>query len=136
MNRLMNLSRLLLAACLALSALLCAYTLHSPKVNAFAGASPAAQSVRPQIQHPATPLETKSQSGQTFGLYRAVVISGPDAHMRVQVKIPALNISGEWASPCFPVGSTAVPPPQSLVWIMFEQGDTRLPVWMGVFSRN
>jgi Type VI secretion system/phage-baseplate injector OB domain len=134
MNRFMKLSRLLFAACLPLSALLCAYTLHSPKVNAFAGASLAAPSVRAQTQLPAVPLETKLQSGQTFGLYRAVVISGPDAHMRVRVKIPALNISAEWASPCFPVGSTTVPPPQSQVWIMFEQGNTHLPVWIGVLT--
>src|ERR1700694_1630851 len=118
MNNLAKLSRPLLAVCLPVLALLCAYTLRPPKANAFAGAAPAAQSVRTQTQHPATPLETKSQSGQAYGLYRAIVTSRPDAHMRVQVEIPALNINGEWALPCVPVGSTAVPPLQSQGWIM------------------
>lgn len=90
-------SRLLLTSCLSLLALLFAYTLRPPKANAFAGAAPAAQSVRMQTQHPATPLETKSQTGQVYGLYRAIVTSRPDAHTRVQVEIPALNINGEWA---------------------------------------
>ncbi|HWX55158.1 MAG TPA: phage baseplate assembly protein V [Verrucomicrobiae bacterium] len=121
MNHLAKLARLMLAACLLL-ALLSAYTLR-----------PAAQSVRPRAQNPATPPETRSQSGPAYGLYLAVVISKPDAHMRVQVKFPApLNISVEWARPCVPVGSTATPPVGRGVWVMFEQGDTHRPVWMGV----
>lgn len=127
MNHLTKLSRWLSAACLPLLALLCAYALRPPKVSAFARPAPATQSVRAQTLHPATPLETKSQSGQVDGLCRAIVTSRPDARMRVQVEIPARNINGEWALPCVSAGSTAVPPPQSQVWIMFEGGNTHLP---------
>jgi len=136
MNHLTKLSRWLLAACLPLLAILCASTLRPPKAHAFAGTTPATQSVRTQTQHPATPSETKSQSGQAYGLYRGIVTSRPDAHMRVQLEVPALNINGEWALPCLSVGSTGVPPPQSQVWIMFEGGNTHLPVWIGVFPGN
>lgn len=88
--------------------------------------------VRAPAQKPlATPLETKA--GQAYGIYPGVVISRPDPHMRVQVEIPSLNIRGEWALPCVPVGSTLAPQLQSSVWVMFEGGDTHRPVWIGVF---
>jgi hypothetical protein len=126
-------SRPLLAACLLLPAMLFVFAHAARPMKAWALASAApAQSVRNQTPHPAAPLETKPQSGQAFGLYPAIVTSRPDPHMRVQVEIPALNISGEWAAPCVPVGSTAVPPPQSRIWVMFEAGNTHMPVWMGV----
>jgi hypothetical protein len=86
--------------------------------------------------HRATPMETKAQSAPAYGLYPAIVISRPDAHMRVQIEVPTLGIHGEWASPCVPVGSTAVPQQQSRVWVMFEQGNTHFPVWMGVPGSN
>lgn len=136
MNHLTKRSRQLLAVCLSLLALLGAYSRCPLKASTLAAGVPAAQAARTEALHPATPLETKSQSGQTYGLYPAIVTSRPDAHMRVQVKIPALNIVGEWASPCVPVGSTAAPPVDSRVWVMFEQGNTHLPVWIGVFPGN
>lgn len=122
-------SRPLLAACLLIPAILFVFAYAARPVQAWALA---AQSVRNQTPHPAIPLETKPQSGPAYGLYPAIVTSRPDPHMRVQVEISALNISGEWASPCVPVGSTAAPPPQSRVWVMFEGGNTHMPVWMGV----
>ncbi len=90
----------------------------------FTGPALAAQSVRREL-----PLENRPQA---YGVYLAIVTSRPDPHMRVQVQVPALNISGEWARACVPVGSTATPLTQSRVWVMFEGGDTRQPVWIGV----
>ncbi len=100
---------------------------HPLKARAVSGATAAVQPVRREL-----PPESKSQPGQAYGLYPAIVMSRPDAHMRIQVKVPALNISGEWASACVPVGSTGTPSIQSRIWVMFEQGDTHRPVWMGV----
>ena len=134
MTRFAKLSRLLVAACLLPPAILFVFVFAARPVRAWARASAAtvAQIGRNQTPHPATPLETKPQPGQAYGLYPAIVTSRPDPHMRVQVEVPSLNISGEWASPCVPVGSTAVPSPQSRVWVMFEGGNTHRPVWMGV----
>jgi Type VI secretion system/phage-baseplate injector OB domain len=129
MTHFAKLFRLFLAACLLLPAILFVFVsvAHPPKARAFAGAASPAQVVRGP-----SPLGTKPQSGQAYGIYPAIVTSRPDVHMRVQVEIPSLNISNEWASPCVPVGSTAVPPLQGRVWVMFEQGNTHFPVWMGV----
>jgi hypothetical protein len=69
-----------------------------------------------------------------YGIYRGTVINTADPTMkgRIQVSIPALaGSSGGWAMPCRDYGSTAVPPIGSLVWVMFERGDTSYPVWMG-----
>ncbi|HEY6307488.1 MAG TPA: phage baseplate assembly protein V [Candidatus Angelobacter sp.] len=129
MTNFAKLSGLLLAACLLLPAILFVFVsaARPAKARAFASAASAAQVVRGP-----TPLGTKPQSGQAYGIYPAIVTSRPDVHMRVQVEIPSLNISNEWASPCVPVGSTAAPPLQSRVWVMFEGGNTHFPVWMGV----
>lgn len=116
-----KLSRLLVVACLSLAILL--VDAVRPKI----GYVNAAQSSRREL-----PLETKAKPNQAYGLYPAIVTSRPDPHMRVQVEVPSLGISGEWALPCVPVGSTGTPPLQSRVWVMFEQGDTHYPVWMGV----
>lgn len=115
-----------------LSLLVCSCALLPFQVTVFAHGASGAQPAESQARYPATPRQTESQPGQFYGLYRGIVVSRPDPHMRVQVEIPALNISGEWALPCVPVGSSAVPPLRSQVWIMFEQGNTHFPVWMGV----
>jgi hypothetical protein len=122
MTYFVKLSRFLFAACLL--AALFASVARPLGVRTLTG-------VAPSMQRP-TPLEQRTQAGQAFGLYSAIVISKPDPHMRVQVAVPALNISGEWASPCVPVGSTATPGLQSRVWVMFEQANPHMPVWMGV----
>jgi hypothetical protein len=124
MNRFANPTRLLLAVCLLLGILLAGVARPS-RAQAASGAE-GAQPVRKEL-----PGQNKSQPGAAYGLYLAVVKSRTDPHMRVQVEIPALNIT-EWAQACVPVGSKATPPLNSGVWVMFEQGDTRRPVWMGV----
>ncbi len=92
-----------------------------------AGSALAAQSVRKEV-----PLEKKLQPGPAYGVYLAIATSRPDSQMRVQIDVPSLNISGEWARACVPVGSRATPPLGSRVWVMFEAGDTHRPVWIGV----
>jgi uncharacterized protein involved in type VI secretion and phage assembly len=79
--------------------------------------------------------------GQFFGKYRGVVVDNTDTpnRGRLQVKVPA--VMGEeklWAEPCVPyagngVGFFALPPADTGVWVEFEAGDTRYPIWSGCF---
>jgi len=79
--------------------------------------------------------------GQFFGKYRGVVVDNTDAtnRGRLQVKVPA--VMGEetlWAEPCAPyagdgVGFFALPPANAGVWVEFEAGDPRYPIWSGCF---
>jgi len=120
----------LLVVCLPLLALV--YTCALRPLNATGLAAPEGS----QTRNPATPPGAKSQSAPAYGIYPALVTSGPDPHLRVQVEIPAVGNSREWALPCLPVGSTATPPLGSQVWVMFEGGDTHMPVWMGLQPRS
>jgi uncharacterized protein involved in type VI secretion and phage assembly len=79
--------------------------------------------------------------GQFFGKYRGLVVDNTDpTHRgRLQVKVPA--VMGEetlWAEPCAPyagdgVGFFALPPANAGVWVEFEAGDPRYPIWSGCF---
>jgi hypothetical protein len=71
-----------------------------------------------------------------YGLYRAVVEDDGDPvqRMRVRVRIPSLDPSTAWALPCLAPGSVAVPKVGTQVWIMFERGDPRYPVWLGTLG--
>jgi uncharacterized protein involved in type VI secretion and phage assembly len=79
--------------------------------------------------------------GQFFGKYRGLVVDNADpTHRgRLRVKVPA--VMGEetlWAEPCAPyagdgVGFFALPPADAGVWVEFEAGDTRYPIWSGCF---
>lgn len=121
MNHLANPSRLAFTVCLLLGMLLLGVARPS-RARAAEGAQPVWKE---------EPSQKKSQPGAAYGIYLAVVKSRPDPHMRVQIEIPSLNIT-EWAQACVPVGSKAAPPLNSGVWVMFEQGDTHRPVWIGV----
>ena len=70
------------------------------------------------------------------GIYRAVVVddNDPDRLRRLKVRVPAVCGDGEplWASACVPAGSRRQPKVGSSVWVMFEGGDGRRPVWIGV----
>ena len=79
---------------------------------------------------------------QFFGKYRGTVKSNLDPlkQGRVQVSCPAVLGEGSmsWALPSAPyagagVGFFAVPPVGANVWVEFEGGDTRVPIWSGCF---
>jgi uncharacterized protein involved in type VI secretion and phage assembly len=84
-----------------------------------------------------------AQSGPPFyGKYRGVVQSNGDPLMlgRVQVSVPAVygTATSGWALPCMPFGGSgmgfsALPSVGALVWVEFEQGDPRKPIWSGCF---
>jgi hypothetical protein len=85
------------------------------------------------------------------GLFKGIVVSVADHQQlgRVKVRIPQLH--GEnlinpqdlpWAQACLPpgggrdYGAVVVPPINSNVWVMFEQGDPQKPVWVGSWTAN
>lgn len=83
-----------------------------------------------------------------WGKFRATISDNQDPQFRGRIRVSCPLVygrnqgSGElvvspWALPCFPfggsgdMGSFAVPPIGSGVWIEFEQGDPDKPVWVG-----
>jgi len=73
----------------------------------------------------------------SYGIYRGQVTNSQDPAMkgRLQVLVPAFGTAASgWALPCREYKSTAVPPPGSDVWVMFEGGDVSHPVWVGCAS--
>jgi len=77
-----------------------------------------------------------------YGKYRGTVIENIDAlnQGRLLVQVPALSnvIPSSWALPCLPFAGTlsgffVVPAIDSAVWVEFEGGDIRKPIWTGGF---
>ncbi len=69
-----------------------------------------------------------------YGVYRGIVVSNSDPLLLMRVQVQVAAVLGDdvvWALPCVPVGSSSLPDPGTLVWIMFEGGDAQSPVWMG-----
>lgn len=81
---------------------------------------------------------------QFFGKYAGVVDQNIDPYGkgRLLVKVPAVFGDGTvWATPCVPyaasnVGFFAMPPTGADVWIEFEAGDPRRPIWSGCFWKD
>jgi Type VI secretion system/phage-baseplate injector OB domain len=78
---------------------------------------------------------------QFFGKYRGIVEDNvdPNGRGRLIVRVPSVFNEGQvWALPSVPyagpgVGFLAVPPKKAHVWIEFECGDPRSPIWSGCF---
>lgn len=68
------------------------------------------------------------------GVYRAIVQDNTSTDMQVQ--IPQLFGSAYiTARSCLPPGWTGtLPALGSLVWVAFEGGEARFPVWLGVLT--
>lgn len=77
--------------------------------------------------------------GRYYSCYRGYVINNDDPEKlnRLQLKVP--NVYGNqvmeyWAWPknCFSgpgYGCQVIPPKKDMVWVEFEMGDTRRPIW-------
>ena len=76
-----------------------------------------------------------------YGKYRGKVLDNLDPLMlgRIIAEVPAIAGSIlNWALPCVPyagfqVGFYAIPPIAANVWIEFEGGDPKYPIWTGCF---
>ncbi|HEV2517984.1 MAG TPA: phage baseplate assembly protein V [Devosia sp.] len=77
-----------------------------------------------------------------YGKYRGTVTNNVDPKLmgRIQASVPDVAgfIPGSWAMPCLPVaginnGVFTVPTMGSGVWIEFERGDPRYPIWVGAY---
>lgn len=71
------------------------------------------------------------------GIWRGKVVNDKDPckQGRVQVRVYPLmdEIKDEdlpWAEPCW-MGFCYIPPKESWVWVMFQEGDVHRPVWLG-----
>jgi hypothetical protein len=88
-----------------------------------------------------------------WGKYRATIADNQDPQYRGRIRVSSPLVygrnsdSGElvvspWALPCFAyggsadMGSFAVPPIGSGVWIEFEQGDPDKPIWVGSWVQS
>ena len=80
-------------------------------------------------------------SDKKFGKYRGRVVANDDPTHRGRLRVRCDAIAGVeafWAMPCAPyagknVGFFAIPPPETMVWVEFEAGDTSCPIWTGCF---
>lgn len=74
-----------------------------------------------------------------FGKYRGIVVHTNDPELlgrvRAQVPYPFGDIVLNWATPCLPSNFFVLPNVGQGVWIEFENGDPRLPVWTGMWFR-
>src|SRR4051794_39600820 len=84
----------------------------------------------------------RSAMRRYYGKYRGTVLSNVDVQNqgRILAQVPAVSnvIPTTWALPCLPFagvssGFFALPAIGSAVWIEFEGGDVRKPIWTGGF---
>jgi uncharacterized protein involved in type VI secretion and phage assembly len=77
-----------------------------------------------------------------YGKYRGTVIDNVDAlnQGRILAQVPALSnvVPSTWALPCLSFAGTlsgffVLPAIGSAVWVEFEGGDIRKPIWTGGF---
>jgi type VI secretion system (T6SS) baseplate-like injector VgrG len=69
--------------------------------------------------------------------YRGAVVENadPEARGRLKVRVPEVSVTA-WALPCVPYagsrsGLHILPPIDADVWVEFEAGDLRRPIWTG-----
>jgi uncharacterized protein involved in type VI secretion and phage assembly len=88
-----------------------------------------------------TPDDVLAQQ-RFYGKYRGRIVDNADPNNmgRVQVEVPAIVPDQPlgWAMPCVPfagagVGLYLIPAVETLVWVEFEGGDLRHPIWSGCF---
>lgn len=84
----------------------------------------------------------QSVADRFYGKHRATVVNNADPQSRGRLQVTVPEILGEnivrWALPAAPyagdgVGFFAVPPIGANVWVEFEAGNLRYPIWSGCF---
>lgn len=90
---------------------------------------------------PLTPSAPVTAQERFFGKYRGVVRGNqdPEGRGRLQVEVPELRPGViDWALPALPyagdgVGFFALPPLGANIWVEYEAGHLRVPIWSGCF---
>ncbi len=72
---------------------------------------------------------------ECYGWYRGLVISAPDDMNRVEVKVPTISGNNSLGL-AWPFDRRDAVEKGEGVWVMFEQGDTRRPIWAGRWIDN
>lgn len=77
-----------------------------------------------------------------YGKYRGVVLNNVDPLLEGRLLVQVPDVAGlaptTWATPCVPIagiqnGMVAIPINGSGVWVEFEHGDPKYPIWVGCF---
>jgi hypothetical protein len=77
-----------------------------------------------------------------YGKYRGVVLNNIDPKQEGRLMVQVPDVAGlaptTWATPCVPMagiqnGMVALPIIGSGVWVEFEQGNPKYPIWVGCF---
>lgn len=75
--------------------------------------------------------------GKFYGKYSGEVVSNEDEDQRGHVTVTVPAVFGEelevLARPCLPVGHFFIPDVGTRVWVEFEAGDPRFPIWVGIW---
>ena len=68
------------------------------------------------------------------GWYRATVVDNQDPEMRGRmcVSVEAVDPTPAWANPSADAAHLERPPVGASVWVAYENGDPRYPVWLGI----
>ena len=78
----------------------------------------------------------KHHKGRYYGKYRGAVVNNEDPKKRGRLQVTVESIAGadtcNWAEPCLPYGHFMVPPAGASVWVEFEGGDLKRPIWTGI----
>lgn len=84
----------------------------------------------------------KQPGRKYYGKYRGVVLNNIDPKQEGRLLVQVPDVAGlvptTWASPCVPIagiqnGMVALPMIGSGVWVEFEQGNPKYPIWVGCF---
>jgi hypothetical protein len=75
--------------------------------------------------------------GKFYGKYSGIVVDNDDDEHRGRLCVRVDSIFGRdtvvRARPCLPPGHFMIPDPETRVWVEFEGGDTRFPIWVGTW---
>jgi hypothetical protein len=84
--------------------------------------------------------QQKESNSRFPGVYSGQVedVNDPQKVGRIRVSIPAIFASSSpeswvWARPCLPYGLFFMPNVKDQVWLAFENGNPRNPVWLGTW---
>ena len=75
--------------------------------------------------------------GKYYGKYSGVVVDNADAEQRGNLRVRVDSVFGPnvvvSARPCFASGHFFVPDAEARIWVEFEAGDCRYPIWVGTW---